>query len=135
MAGSPGNTPESRTSNQQDTTKSGDAGKNVKQNEADQSKVSETTGSAEVQVAEDQGISEGEVKQLRYEAGLDQLPGHEANVHAWEASEGGKKFLEDEGDRQKAIEEEAKSFDDQSDQDGLDEGAAKYQEVLGKSKK
>lgn len=91
--------------------------------------------SAEVQVAEQQGISEGEVKALRDDAGLDQSAGHEANVHAWESSASGQQFLKDEGKRQKAIKEEAKTVDEQTDKDGLDPAAAKYIEVVTKGRK
>jgi hypothetical protein len=94
-----------------------------------------SASSAETQVAAALGVSEGEVKALRYEAGLDQLAGHEANVHAWEASAQGQEFLKTEKDREKAQKDEDKATDEQTDKDGLDEGAAKYQEALAKARK
>lgn len=84
--------------------------------------------SLDSQVAE--GLPEGEVRALRADAGLDQSAGHEANVHAWEQSPAGQAFLAEEGDRQKAIKEEGKTLQALTNDDNLDEGAAKYVEAV-----
>lgn len=88
--------------------------------------------SSDVQAAESAGITEGEFKALRDDAGVNQSAGSEAHVKAWEASAAGKEFVKAEGDRQKAIKDEAKTIDEQTNKDGLDEGAAKYVEVTSK---
>lgn len=107
----------------------------TKQNEREQREAQAATPSDEVQVAVANDISEGEVKALRSDAGLDQLAGHEANVHAWEASAAGKEFLKGEKDRQKAIAEEAKARQAATNKDGLTESEAKYVEAINKARK
>ena len=86
--------------------------------------------SADVQNAADLGVSEGDIKALRDNAGLNQSAGHEANVHAWESSAAGKAFKDGEKDRQKALKDEAKSISEQTDDDNLDKGAAVYVEAV-----
>jgi hypothetical protein len=103
----------------------------VKQDDAPDTK----SGSAEVQVAGALGISEGEVKALRDDAGLDLLAGHEANVHAYEASAVGQEWLKGAKEREKAEQDEAKRIDALTNDDGVDPGAEKYQEALEKARK
>ena len=90
--------------------------------------------SADVQNAADLGVSEGDIKALRDNAGLNQSAGHEANVHAWESSAAGKAFKDGEKDRQKALKDEAKTVDEQTDKDNLDKGAALYVEAVKSGK-
>lgn len=63
-------------------------------------------GNQDTQIAEAAGLSEGDVKGLRLDAGLDQLAGHEGNVLAWEASQEGQAWLAGEDERQKQVEAE-----------------------------
>lgn len=90
------------------------------------------TDTADTATARAAGISEGDVKALRDDAGLNQLPGHEANVHAWENSPAGKAWLKGEKDREKAAKNEAKQYEEQVNDDGLSEADAKYREVVSK---
>lgn len=93
------------------------------------------TNTPDTQVAEKAGITEGEVKRLRNEAGLNQLAGNEANTSAWEASPEGQEYLKGEKDRQKKYEDEAKKYDEQTDKDGLTKAEAEYKEVVDKARK
>lgn len=88
------------------------------------------TTSADVQAAEAAGITEGEFKALRDEAGLNQSAGHMANIGSWEASAQGQEWLEGEDDRVKANEEEAEKYDEQTNDDGLTEAEAAYFEAV-----
>lgn len=75
---------------------------------------------------------EGELRALRQDAGLNQLPGHGAHILSWEASEQGKEFLKGEKDRNKEAEEGAKKAHDGLDKDNdLSEPEKKYREALG----
>lgn len=92
-----------------------------------------SSDSIEGQAAENSGqkfLGEADVRTLRHDAGLDQLAGHEANVLAWQESDAGQAFLADEKDRQKEIKEEGKRLSELTNKDNLDEGAAKYVEVV-----
>ena len=86
----------------------------------------------DVQVAAKAGLSEGDVKALRDDAGLNRLPGHSATVGAWAASEQGKEFAKGEKDRNKAAEDGAKAAHESLNKDGLSEADRKYTEAVGK---
>ena len=90
----------------------------------------DATASQDAQVAAKAGISEGEVKALRDDAGLNQLPGSEANVLAWEQTEDGQKFIKDSKKAAKDAEESAKKTRESVDKDGLTEADKKYREAL-----
>lgn len=94
-----------------------------------------TFASADVQVANAAGLSEGEVKALRDDAGVNQLPGNEANTLSWQATAAGKEYLDGEKDRQKKYKDEAKAYDEQTNKDGLTEAEAKYKEAVDKAQK
>lgn len=91
--------------------------------------------SADSAVGEASGLSEGEVKALRDDAGLNQLAGNEANTLAWETTPAGKEFLKGEKDRVKKYKEEAKAYDEATNKDGLTEAEAKYREAVDKAHK
>lgn len=91
--------------------------------------------SDDARVGEASGLSEGEVKALRHDAGLNQSAGHTATVGAWEASPAGQEFLKGEKDRVKKYEAEAKEYDAQTNKDGLTEAEAKYAEAVNKARK
>lgn len=101
-----------------------------KNNASDQS--DEVTQSADVQAADAAGVSEGEVKALRSDAGLNQGAGHEANIGAWEASADGQAFLDTEGDRNDEAEKGAEAAAEPLDDDGQSEAEKKYAETVGK---
>jgi hypothetical protein len=91
-----------------------------------------TTPSTDAQAAAKAGVTEGEVKALRDDAGLNTLPGHEANVLAWEVSEDGKKFVKESKEAAKQAEADAKKTRESLDKDGLSEPEKKYREALSK---
>lgn len=91
--------------------------------------------SADSVVADKAGLTEGEVKALRYEAGLNQLAGNEANTLSWESSPAGQEFLKGEKDRQKEAKDEAAAYNKATNKDGLTEAEAKYAEVTSKARK
>lgn len=86
--------------------------------------------SGDLAVAENAGITEGEVKALRDDAGLNRLAGHEADIHAYSLTPEGKEYLSKEKERQAAAKEEAKKYDAQFDRNGLTEAEAKYREAV-----
>jgi flagellar biosynthesis/type III secretory pathway protein FliH len=89
-------------------------------------------GNQDTQVAEAAGLTEGDVKALRSDAGLNQLPGHESNVQAWEASVEGQQWLADEKQREEAIEAETKAVEASAKEA---EGPVKrYQEAVEKGR-
>lgn len=90
------------------------------------------TATADTALAEAAGISEGDVKALRDDAGLDQMAGHEGDIHAWAISPAGKAWAEGEKDREKAAKDEAKAYDEQFEKDDLREAEAKYKEAVSK---
>lgn len=104
----------------------------TKANEKDQAAAAKASTNDAADTANDLGLTEGEYRALRDDAGVNQSAGLDDNVVVWEASPAGKVFLEGEADRQKAVEIEAKALNDATDDDGLDEKAAKYVEVMGK---
>lgn len=85
---------------------------------------------SDTQVAEEAGITEGEMHALRDDAGLNQLAGHDMDIHAWSESPQGKEWAEGEDDRVKKYEEEEKAYEEQFEKDGLREAEAKYAEVV-----
>lgn len=87
------------------------------------------------EVAVTTGLTEGEIKALRDEAGLNQSAGHTPNLLAWEATQAGQDFLSSEKQRQTAVKEEAKRLQSATNDDGLDPAAAKYVEVLEQGRK
>lgn len=89
------------------------------------------TESTDSQVAAKAGLSEGEVKALRDDAGLNGLAGHGANLAAWEATEAGKEFVKGEKDRNKEAEEGAKAATKDLDDNGRSEAEKKYFEATG----
>jgi hypothetical protein len=93
------------------------------------------TASADVYVAEKAGLSEGDIKALRDDAGLNQSAGHDMDIHSWEATPAGQEFVKGERDRVKATEAEAKAFDAQTNKDGLNEFEAKYADAVKKASK
>lgn len=94
----------------------------------------EATASADVAVANAAGITEGEVKALRDDAGVNQSAGHESDIHAWAVSEAGKKFAKETAkENEKAVKEEEKRYKDSLSKDGLDEAAVKYREAVDKA--
>ena len=90
----------------------------------------EAFASSDLALAEKAGVSEGEVKALRDDAGLNQHAGHEADLHAWSLTEAGKKFAKDAGDREKAEKEAAKKQSEHLNKDGLTKAEAKYREAV-----
>lgn len=94
--------------------------------------ASEANSSESLDAQTVEGLSEGETRALRADAGLNQSAGHNANVHAWEQTPAGQAFLDGEGDRQKALKDEAKTLSALTDDDGLDPAAAKYVEAVKK---
>lgn len=103
-----------------------------KQDETPKVETNPESESPEVQAAASAKVSEGEVHGLRQEAGLNQLPGHEANVFSWEQSEQGKKFVKDAAKKVKEDEEAAKATAKSLDKDGLSEAEKKYRETVSK---
>lgn len=93
----------------------------------------ESTDTADTALAKAAGITEGEVKALRDDAGLNQSAGHESDIHAWAASPAGKAFKDGEDDRKKAAKDEEKAYKDSLNKDGLDEAAVKYREAVDKA--
>jgi hypothetical protein len=100
--------------------------KNKKTDDKDDDTPAPATGDAAV--AEKANITEGELHALRDNAGVDQLPGHEANVLAYELSPEGKQFIKDEKERNEAAQKQAEA------ENGPDEGAEALNKAL-KSKK
>lgn len=90
---------------------------------------------ADTAVAEAAGITEGEVKALRDDAGVNQLAGNEANTLSWESTPAGQEFLKGEKDRVKKYEDEAKAYEKSTDKGGLTEAEAKYKEAVDKARK
>lgn len=78
------------------------------------------------------GLSEGEVKALRDDAGMNALPGSEPNVLAWEQTDAGKQFLKEEKERVKKDEAAAKATAESLTKDGYTEAEKKYREALSK---
>lgn len=95
-------------------------------------KASEGGGSTDAQAGAKVGLSEGAVHGLRDAAGVNQSPGHTANLASWEQSEGGKEFLKGEADRQKAQKDEAEALEKATNDKGLDEDSEKYLKALNK---
>lgn len=93
----------------------------------------ESTDSADTALAAAAGISEGEVKALRDEAGLNQLAGHDMDIHAWQVSPAGKTWAEGEKDREKKYKDEEKSYKEQFEKDGLRPAEQKYAEAVSKA--
>lgn len=92
--------------------------------------------SPDVQAAAAAGISEGEVKALRDDAGVNFSAGHQANIQTWEASEQGQEFLKAQKERNKEAEEGVKKAHADLDKEGLSEADKKFAEtVAGKQKK
>lgn len=77
-----------------------------------------------------EGLSEGEVKALRDDAGLNQLAGHGGDLLAWEKSPAGKEFKDGEKDRVSANKAEAKAYEAQKDSEAS-KATDKYTEALG----
>lgn len=92
----------------------------------------EATESSDTSLAKNAGISEGDVHALRDDAGLNQLPGHESDIHAWSQSPAGKAYAEGEKDREKQYKAEEKAYKEQFSKDGLTEAEAKYKEAVEK---
>lgn len=93
----------------------------------------EATASADVTVAAAAGISEGDVKALRDDAGLNQSAGHSSDIHAWAITPAGKEFAKGEKDRQAKAKEEEKSYSEALNKDGVNEAEAKYIEAVNKA--
>lgn len=101
--------------------------------EGDYTLRTDADNTADVQAADAAGISEGEVKALRADAGLNELAGHQANITVWANSDAGKQFLADEKDRVKESEESAKKAHAPLDTDkDLSEAEKKYVETVSK---
>lgn len=90
----------------------------------------EAYATADVQAAEAAGVSEGEIKALRDEAGVNQSAGHMADIHAWSQSEAGKAFKDSEKDRIKREKEVAKARSEATNKDGLTDAESKYIEAV-----
>lgn len=93
------------------------------------------TDTAETQMGEAVGLTEGEVKALRHDAGLNQLAGNQANTLAWAASREGREFAKTAKEREKAAKEEEKAYKAQFDSDGLTESEKAYIEASKKAHK
>lgn len=106
--------------------------KGVEQSKAEAKATSR--GSTDAEAGAEKGLSEGEVHGLRAEAGVNQSPGHTANLSSWEQTEGGKEFLKAENDRQKEHKAEIKEVEEATNKDNLDPAAEKYLKTLGKGK-
>lgn len=110
---------------QESTYGQGDSG----QEDTGGSDVKNTTAEA----AENAGLAEGELRQLRSDAGVNLLAGHEGNIAAWEASAEGQAWLADEPERQKQVEEENKENEKRAEE--IDEPTRKYHEALDRGRK
>lgn len=93
----------------------------------------ESTDTADVHVARAAGISEGDVKALRDEAGLNQSAGHEMDLHAWASTEAGKQFAKEASEREKKEKEFEKSYSESFNKDGLNKAEVKYREAVEKA--
>lgn len=91
------------------------------------------SGRQDATVAEAAGITEGELKALRSDAGLNQSAGHEANVLAWEASPAGQQFLAQEKERQEQVKRENKEAEESAKQ--VDEATEKYRNAVEDGRK
>lgn len=89
--------------------------------------------SDEVQAADKAGLSEGELKALRDDAGMNQLPGNEANTLTWEQSEAGKAFVKEANAQAKKDAEAAKETHKDL-KDDFSPAEQKYREALGVKK-
>jgi hypothetical protein len=88
---------------------------------------------ADVQAAQRAGVKESEVKASRYDAGLDQLAGHQAHIDAWANSDEGKQFIADAKDAEKKVAEAEKTRQEAVDsKTGLSDAEKKYQEMVKK---
>jgi hypothetical protein len=92
----------------------------------------ESTDTADTAAAKAAGLTEGDIKALRDDAGLNQTAGHTGDILQWEQSPAGEEFKKGEKDRQKAAKEEEKRYSEQFNKDGLTEAEAKYVEVVNK---
>lgn len=90
----------------------------------------EATDTADVAVAKKNGISEGAVKALRDDAGVNALAGHAADIHAWSLSDEGKEYAKGEKDREKAYKAETEAYDKQFDKQGLSPADKAYAEAV-----
>lgn len=97
-------------------------------------KVQTARGATDAESGAAVDLSEGEIKALRSDAGLNQSAGHEANVHAWEVTQGGQEYLRGEKDRLKAIKDEAKVLQAMTNDNNLDEQAQVYLDTLAKGR-
>jgi hypothetical protein len=88
-----------------------------------------TFTTADTAVADAAGLSEGEVKALRDNAGLNQLAGNEANTLAWESTPAGQEFLKGEN------KDEAKEYEESREKDSLSPAEVKYREAVDKARK
>lgn len=103
------------------------------QKDEDTTRTSEAFSSDDANVADAAGITEAEFKALRSNAGLNQLAGHEANVHAWEASPDGQAWLADEDKRQEQVKKENEEAEKASDE--ADEAMQAYNDAIDKGRK
>lgn len=104
----------------------------TRDNEKDQAVAAKQSTNDAVDRANEVGLTEGEYRALRDDAGVNQSAGLDNNTVVWEASPAGKAFRKGEGDRQKAIKAEADALDKATNKDGLDEKAVAYVEAMGK---
>lgn len=93
------------------------------------------TDTAETSVAREVGLTEGDIKALRDDAGLNHLAGNEANTLTWAASPAGAAFREGEKDRVQAAKDEEKAYAKQADDNGLTKSEVKYKEAVEKAAK
>lgn len=114
------------------TTEAPEAGKTSGTDTNTGTPSSEAFASADVQAAEAAGITEGEIKALRDDAGVNQSAGHESDIHAWAQSTAGKAFKDSEKERKDAAKAEEKAYGEALNKAGLDEAAAKYREAVDK---
>lgn len=106
------------------------SGEGVEQSKAEAKATAR--GATDAEAGAEVGLTEGEVHALRASSGVDQSPGHTANLLEWEATEGGKAFLKAEKERQEAHKDEIKRVSEATNKDGLDEDAEKYLKALNK---
>lgn len=86
------------------------------------------SGGQDARVAAAAGLTEGELRELRSNAAVNLLAGHESNVLAWESTQEGQVFLRSEDDRKKAIEAEVKAVEESSQE--VEENQRKYDEAV-----
>lgn len=89
-------------------------------------------GNQDTFIADAAGLTEGEVRALRDNAGLNKLAGHQANVQAWEASPAGQAWLADESEREK----QAKAEDEANEASAKERSAAveEYEKAVEKGR-